>query len=320
MTTQTMPSHAEIQAERRKFIGGSDAAAVMGLSRYKTPLQLWAEKTGKIIPEDRSDALPIRLGHRLEQVVAELFMEETGKKVRRVPERRIHKAFPFICAQIDRVVEKEDADLECKTASGWKADEWEGAEIPQEYFMQCFHDLAVTGKDVHYIACLIGGNQDFAWKPVERDEAVIKELLEREDEFWRKYVIPGVPPPVSADDADTLYALHPKGDLAEAVELNDNLEKTINRYKEIGADGSGLLGALKEEKELLGNQLREALGDNALGILGKWNVSWKNQSTGTRLDTKLIQAEAPELYAKYGKTGETRVLRVAEFKPKKGGK
>ena len=93
------------QVEARKnYIGGSDAAAILGLSRYKTALEVWAWKTGQVVPDDISDKVYIKLGNKLEQTVAEFFMEETGKKVQRVNDTIFHPKYPFLGANIDRKV------------------------------------------------------------------------------------------------------------------------------------------------------------------------------------------------------------------------
>ena len=117
---------AGVSRDRRTFLGGTDAAAVLGLSRYRTPLQVWAEKTGALDEQNIDDKLHVKLGKRLEEVVAELYTEKTGKKVRRVNETLYHPQFPFLAANIDRRVVGEDTLLECKTTNSFKAKEFEG--------------------------------------------------------------------------------------------------------------------------------------------------------------------------------------------------
>jgi putative phage-type endonuclease len=179
--------------DRTKYLGGSDAAACLGLSRWKSPLAVWALKTGAIAEEDISDRLPVKLGVRLEEAVAELFEEQTGKVVNRVNRTITHPQYDFLRANIDRKVLKEDAILECKTTSAWKAKEWDGEEVPREYVIQALHYLAVTGAAKCYVAVLIG-NQDFKIKTVERDDKVIADLIRREVHFWNEFVLKNVPP------------------------------------------------------------------------------------------------------------------------------
>ncbi len=120
-------------SERTAYLGGSDAAAVLGLSRWSSPLTVWAIKTGQIVSEDKSDQLAIQVGNELEDAVCRLFTKRTGKKVARVNETIFHPKHPFLGANIDRRIVGEDSVLEAKTASGWKAKEWTGEDIPIEY-------------------------------------------------------------------------------------------------------------------------------------------------------------------------------------------
>jgi putative phage-type endonuclease len=157
-----------MKEDRSGYIGASDCAAVLGLSRFKTVLQVWAEKTGTVEPEDISEKLNVWLGNELEEIVAKKFTKDTGKKVHRVNDAYIHKNHDFIRCHIDRKVEGENAILQCKTASAWMAKHWEGEEIPQEYILQEYHELACSGYEKAYIAVLIGNN-DFKIKVLERD-------------------------------------------------------------------------------------------------------------------------------------------------------
>lgn len=260
---------------RVNFIGGSDAAAVLGLSRWKTPIQVWALKTGLLPEEDKTDSLPIEIGNELEDVVARLFTRRTGKTVHRVNETVFHPKYPFLGANLDRRVVGEDAILEVKTASGWKAREWEGQDIPQEYIIQVLHYLAVTGKDRGYIAVLIGGNQDFQWKVVERDEALISQIVAKEVEFWTKYVEPKAMPPlnmVKASDSATLYKLYPHADdEAEPVVLGDDAARLIESIQATYRDVCALEDSLERDR----NALKAMLGAKAVGLTNLHKVSWK---------------------------------------------
>lgn len=309
-----METVVERSVDRKDYIGGSDAAAVLGLSRYRTPLDVWAEKTGAIVRPDRSKELHIKLGHRLEQVVAELFCEETGLEVRRVRETQVHPRFPFLRAQIDRNIIKTSDILECKTTSSFNADQWKDEDVPSEYVVQCLHQLMVTGKDRCWIACLIGGNQEFVFKKIERDDELIDELERKEVAFWENFIVPKIMPAISASDAGTLLALFPNAETEDPITLPAEVETSARRIKEIGSDKTGLIGALLEEQDKLKNEIRALVGEAAIAVVGKFKVTWKNQSTGVRLDTDRIKLEAPEVYEKFGKAGSTRVLRITEAK------
>lgn len=293
--------------ERIKFIGSSDAAAACGMSRWKTPLQLWAEKTGQIEPEDISGKLHIKLGNRLEQVVAELFMEETGKKVHRVNETITHPNFPFLCANLDRRVVGEDAILECKTAGAWAGKEWSGEEIPSEVIVQVMHQLAVTGKSYGYAAVLIGGNQDFKWKRVDRDPILISQIIQRETDFWLKYVEPKVMPAIiKAGDSETLESLFPGG-IEKEIELDSEGDQLAQNVKAMQADYMNLKDMIEADK----NKLKKMLGNHNVGTTANYKISWKPQKS-RRLDIDSLREKEPELCDEYTTETSTRVMRITE--------
>lgn len=257
--------------ERIGYIGASDAAAVIGMSRWKTPLQVWAEKTGLIEPDDLSENLAVELGNELEPFVATKFSKITGKKVEVCPETIYHPEHRFIAANIDRRVAGENAVLECKTASAWKAKEWEGEEFPPEYVIQVWHQLAVTGAEVGYLAVLIG-NADFKIKEVRRDEKVIKDLIAREVKFWTEFVVPKVPPSVKAKDSNTLLALFPNADTEEPISLSDEANATAELLEGMERDHRALGAQIEEQK----NRIKIMLGKAKCGTTGLWEFKWSN--------------------------------------------
>ena len=295
--------------DRMDGLGGSDAAAVCGLSRWKTVLALWAEKTGQVQSKD-DPSLAKTLGTRLEEVVAELFTEQTGKKVARVNDRITHPRYPFIHGRIDRKVVGEDAILECKTASAWKAKEWEGEEIPREYILQCYHYLSLrpAWKKI-YLAVLIG-NQNFKWKEIERDDKIIADLTMREIDFWENFVVPKImPAQLTSKDAETLYALYPLAESGSEITLDDTINQQIESRNAMIQD----VKALEAQIEKAENEIKAALKDKELGRSEQWIVTWRNQVT-RRLDTGLLKEQKPELYQQYLKDIPSRVLRIKEMK------
>lgn len=289
--------------DRKGFIGASDAAAVLGLSRWQTPLGIWAEKTGQIEHEEL-DSEAAELGTYLEEYVARRFTKLTGKKVNRVNEPQVHPVYPFLTCQIDRRVVSEDALLECKTASAWKAKEWGGEDIPREYIIQVMHQLAVTGKQIGYIAVLIG-NQDFKVKKIERDEKTINELVKKEVAFWNDYIVPKIMPGiVTKNDAETLYELFPLAQEGTVKDLGDSAAAIIESRNALIQDKIQLEGEIEKQE----NELRLMLGENESGTAGKWKITWKNQ-TQRRVDTKSLPQE---IYEKYSKVITSRILRIKE--------
>lgn len=298
--------------ERLGYIGASDAAAVLGLSRWSTPLEVWAEKTGQVPPKDLSENLAVEVGTELEDLVAKLFSKRTGLKVRRANETRIHKVHPFLAANLDRLIEGTDEILECKTASGWKAKEWEGEDIPQEYVIQVMHQLSVTGKRRGHIACLIGGNADFRYKVVERDEQAIKAMVEKEVYFWKTFVEPRVmPTTITKNDSDILGQLFPMGADEEPVQLGEEADRLLDLLEGYEADAKALEGQIDQTK----NEVRALLQDKQVGVTGRWKVTWRDV-VSRRIETARMKKEAPELYLAWSAESKARQLRTSKLKKK----
>ena len=289
---------AEQRAERTAYIGSSDCAAILGLSRWSSPLKVWAEKTGQLPIEDKSDLLHIEVGNELEDLVCRLFTKRTGKQVRRVNETLVHPQYDFIRANIDRRVVGEDEVLEAKTASGWKAKEWAGEDIPQEYILQCLHQLACIPKMKRAkLAVLIGGNQQFVIKTVERDDKLIADIVKREVQFWREFVEKKIMPiQITKSDGETLYALFPSGLDGDPVELGDEADKIVDLRAAALAD----MKVLKGNLEQFDAQIKAMLKDKAVGVTDKYRITWKDQ-----------QRAGYEV-----KPAKMRVLRVTEIKSK----
>lgn len=137
MTVKEMETSNDNWLKLRKAgIGGSDAAAILGMTPWKSPYQLWLEKTGEVEAEDISTKEVVHFGHVLEQVVADEFCQRADKLVRRCGVYRM-KDYPFIQGSFDRLLVGEDAGLECKTTNSFARNEWDEGKIPPAYYVQC---------------------------------------------------------------------------------------------------------------------------------------------------------------------------------------
>jgi putative phage-type endonuclease len=291
--------------DRKGFIGGSEIAAVMGLSPWKTPLQLWLEKTGAIEPKDLSDNEAVQMGNELEETVARLFTKRSGKEVRRSPKQYIDKEFSFMRCQVDRLVTGSDELVECKTASLRKEKDWSGDEIPADYILQVQWQLMITGRSIGWIAVLIGG-QKFLFKQIKEDVELQATMREAADKFWSMVESKQAPMAMLGDD-DALLALYPKNN--EELALMNDMETAVARRMELIAQ----INDLTDEKELIEIQLKEIIKDQ-LGIkTDRYKITWKEQSS-SRVNIDALKADG--LYEKYLKTGSTRVLRVSLNKEK----
>lgn len=309
-------SHNDVITNRHLYIGGSDIASIMGLSRWKTPLRLWCEKTQKLPAPDLSNVEAVEMGTELEQFVADMFTKRTGKTARRSPKVYQHKDYPYMVAHIDRLITGTDELLECKTCSIFKKEEWENDDIPQEYILQVMWYLGITGRKIGHIAVLIGG-QCFKYKQIEFDKELFDQMVECAKEFWQ-HVQSDTPVSLIAEDDETLkelYGSHTDVMIelmptdAASLQAIENFETAVAHLQELKMHKSNLDDEIKEEETKIKNIMKDNLGIKT----PKYVVTWKAQNK-TSLDTKTLKAEKPEIYEQYSKTSSYRVMRITKNK------
>ncbi|MDE7246341.1 MAG: YqaJ viral recombinase family protein [Lachnospiraceae bacterium] len=288
---------------RKTGIGGSDAGAVCGLNPYSSAMKVFYDKTSGDVEEQESEA--IRIGHDLEEYVAKRFTEATGLKVRRSNYMYRSKENPFMIADVDRFVIGEDAGLECKTASAYNADKWADGNIPLHYMMQCYHYMAVTGKRVWYIAAVILG-QAFIYRKLVWDEGLIKDLIKAESDFWHNHVLTGqIPPPDGSRACDEVIAQYfhtaKKTAAIELVGFDEKLERRRDILKTIAE--------LETEKKQIEQEVKLFMGEHELARSEHYRISWGNVDS-TRLDTRRIREERPEIYQDYATVSHSRRFEV----------
>ncbi len=292
-STENMP-YEEWLEHRKLGIGGSDASVVCGISRYKSPVELWLDKTGQLPSQEAGEAA--YWGTQLEPFVRAEFTKRTGIEVSQVKQLLQSEEHPFMLANLDGICEVPDVGtcvFEAKTASAYKAGEWENS-IPDEYMCQIQHYMAVTGYKGTYIAVLIGGNT-FRWKFVERDEELISMLIELEADFWN-HVEDGTPPPLDGSDASKQFLSErfPSSKPQSHITLPDTAAVLLAQYDEACEQ----LEIVAEQKQEAENLLKEMMGENEVGTAGGRVITWKSVAQ-ERLDSKTLKAEHPALYKKY---------------------
>lgn len=314
MAVQTI-SHQDVTTNRHEYIGGSDIAAIMGMSRWKTPLKLWTEKTQKLPAPDLSNVEAVEMGVRLEQFVADLFSVKTGKNVRRAPKLYAHPIYPYMVAHVDRLVTGTDELLECKTCSVFKKDEWENDDIPQEYILQVMWYLGITGRKIGHIAVLIGG-QSFKYKQIEFDQELFDQMVEAAKEFW-EHVQNDTPPAIMADDDETLKELYgehndfmielfPEDE--KTTEATMAFEEKVAYLQEIKAH----IKSLEDEKKEIETGIKDIIKDN-LGIkTPKYVITWKLQKGQISYDKEAMQNDG--VFAKYASQSTFRRLYISNNK------
>lgn len=284
-------SHDEWLKDRRKGLGGSDVATVLGLNKWRSPYQLWLDKTGQIDIE-LSDSEPAYWGNILEEVVAREFQERTGKRVRRRNHVFVHRDHPFLRANIDRDVVGENAILECKTANAHLAKDWEGEEIPLAYICQVQHYMNVLNRDYAYIAVLIGG-QKFLWKRIERDQELIDLITERLVHFWTVNVEQMIEPEIDGSEATTNFIKTLTQEIDDnEVTLSSEYDELIESQKQIKAT----IKDLKIESDKIDNQLKLIMKDrNATVAITPRNIITFKEQTRTSMNRKAVEERYPEI-------------------------
>lgn len=294
-------------ALRRKTIGGSDAAAIVGLSRYSTPYTIFMDKTGRL--PDKPDTEAMRLGRDLEDYVAKRWQEATGKKVRRVQAMLYNPLYPFAHADVDRMVIGEDAGLECKTTSTLDVKQFHGVEFPEKYYAQCVHYMAVTGAKRWYLAVLVFGRGFFEFT-LERDQMEIDALMAAEDGFWNGYVERDTPPPPDGSQATTDALQVVYADSRDEERDLFGRETMLDEYMQLKRQKRAIDDRLGE----IENYLKEDLQEAERGRCGAYTVSWKSQQRSTFQPKAFAQAYPNIDLTPFYKTSSTRPFKVMEKK------
>lgn len=259
----------EAWLEARK-LGSSDAAAICGLNKWRTPYQVWAEKTGVAAPVEQNEAM--RWGQLLEPVIASEFGDRTGLMPRKNDKLFCSAGHDYLTATPDYFVMEEGVQglVECKNTSVYQASDWETG-IPDAAHIQVMHQLAVTGLTYAYVVGLVGGNK-LVWHRIERDEAIIHALIGKLEAFW-ELVKTKTPPPLSSGDSDTMSALYPESTSGKHTVLSQSYAALCQDY---------LVAKLREKAatdcvDELAARLKAEVADAESARAGKYEITWKTQ-------------------------------------------
>ena len=284
-------NHQEWLDARRKGIGGSDAGAILGVNKYKTPLDVYLDKTGQAPEIEDNDAM--YWGRALEDIVAYEYAKQTGKKVRRNNSILVHPEHKFMLANLDREIVGEPGILEIKTAA--RADDWGepgSDEVPESYLAQVMHYMAVTGAQFADIAVLIAGRK-FQTYTIQRDDQLIEHMIDVERDFWENNVYRLVPPDAKTmADLNNRWRVDSGAALVASVELHQKikfLQALRDKEKQIQEERKELEFMIKEEMA----EMSEILDDQ-----GNRLVTWKARQS-KRFDTKKFRENHADLADQY---------------------
>lgn len=319
---------------RRKGIGGSDVAAIFGVSPFRTMKDLYFDKTG-VVPEtpDESSWVAMEYGHRLEELVAKIFTYKTGLKTYADRNMYAHPLFPFMQANVDFFIRLPDGSkgiLECKTTSFMNRDSWADGAVPYMYELQVRHYLAVMNLQTAYIACLYGNNDaQFVYQKIERDLDVEEDIIAREKAFWKGNVKANIPPPYVEETELVLRSIRKYLKAADrkaaGITLDASLKDNLSKYLELSGQKKILAAQTRKlEKEMhglsipvieqMGPACKAACSDSGESYQVTYNPVYKTSITGENL-MKLKESH-PDIYEEYATTTESRRFSVEKEKAK----
>lgn len=290
-----------------KGIGGSDAAAIMGMDPYRSPLDVYLDKTGQLPPAE--DNPKMKAGRMMEEVIAQMWADETGGTIRRDNKIRQHPELPYILGNIDRTVVNDFRGLgilECKNTTSLRLNHAQagGHDCIPAHRIQVLHYMLVTGATWAEIAYLVDG-WELVRVPVARDETAIGILLTAEILFWQNHVEKGIPP--EAKTVADIVMLFPRSETGKTVEATIEIAMQLNQLREIKQQ----IAALEKEEESLAEGIKIFMADaEILTGNGEALATWKSAKDALTFDRKKFQAENPGLYAQYCETvpGSRRFL------------
>lgn len=305
-----MSTRADWLEWRRCGIGSSDAAAIAGMSPWKSPFALWLEKTGQI-RERVEESEAMRWGTLLEPVIADEVERRTELQI--VDRQRcIEDPYePWRRATLDGIVVAPSdrsqplGNYEGKTTSALRwAFDW-SAGMPDHYQLQVQHALAVTAMPKAWVSCLIGG-QTLRVFEVERDEAAIELLLSMEREFWARVEgrLPAPPVDGSSHTARALRQAFSEAAPGKVVDLAEDLRPTLTQLREAKATQR----VAERWATQAQNVLMAAMGDAEVAYLdGQEVITWREHEDH-RLDQKALRAAEPELAERFTRTKTVRTF------------
>jgi putative phage-type endonuclease len=289
--------------DRSTYLGGSDIAGILGLSPWRTPLDVYLDKVEGSRPIDEAKAKIFRRGTRMEPYILDLLTEEHGIQIVCRGQRYRDKTHAFIAAEIDAEAATGE-NIEAKSANQFAAKNW-GAEftdeIPVYYTAQAMHGMLVKPAPATIFPVLIGSD-DFRVYRVERDDETIAAIRDKEVEFWDRVQRRDPPQPSTVSDIERMFSR----DSGRTVQASDEIITVFNALK-----------SLKSKAKMLDSEIEDAerhiklyLGEAAILKFGAQQLcSWKSQEAN-RFDINAFRAKHPAIADKFTKTSTSRVLRL----------
>jgi putative phage-type endonuclease len=288
----------DFSLDRSKYLGGSDIGAILGLSRFRSPMEVWMEKTGEEVK--RLDSLPLRFGSFAEEFVASEYSRSTGFLLIHDESIYVHPEYSFMSAHIDRFVLEDSSSptriLECKTANPFSQSQWGEPgtdQVPLSYLCQCIWYMAIT--DIkHCDLAVLFGNSDFRIYEIQRDLELEALVIEKARFFWNEYVLKDTPPPVQSEaDCQTLFG---PGDPKKCTEAKAQTLELIQRLHILNDEIDKRQEEVSSIKQVVMSEMGEA---ETLTLKGRVLATWRAPKPSFKIDSKRLEAEHPDLVGTY---------------------
>jgi putative phage-type endonuclease len=298
---------------RMKGLGGSDMGAVLGVSKFKTPVDVFLGKMGQ--KQIFTNDLPLKFGTYMEAFVCNEYEARTQRSTIRHNRQLTSDKFPYLVGNVDRLVVPEgkriaatpqgriitDRGMEAKTASAYGGADWgdEGSdEVLPEYRIQCEVYMMLTGCSMWDLAVLIG-NHAFKVYEMKSDPELSLMIREAAIEFWEKYVLTKTPPPPTCER--DVARLFPNSREGRKLQADVQMRKLFEQLK---ASRAALAGA-EAASEAVEVAIKAAMGDAEELVDGSdVLVSWKSSAGRRSIDSKVLKAKYPEIFKEVSVTGD----------------
>lgn len=306
--------------ERKSGIGGSDCAAVLGLSKWRSPFEVYVDK---ITPPDEGEVDdgsgggdgPLYIGSMLEPFVRSEYAKRAKRVVTKPKAMLRHAKYPWLIANPDGIVKDSrgrfDYGWEGKVIGTAPDEEWgeEGSDqVPVDYLIQCQHYMLVTGLPRWDLSALIG-NRTVRTYVLNASPKLHEVIIDRTHDFWVNHVQARVAPLFST--ADEVRQLFTKARFQSPVQANDDVLVAINALSAVRAEIKRLEDEASRFEAVVLNHMGEH--DGLVGDDERVWATWKNQ-TRKNIDVKKLRDKYPQIAAACEKTTETRVFLLKEPK------
>ena len=308
-------------------VGGSDVAAIFGVSPWTTPLELWLIKKGRMKPPKKMNQDQLAMGHMLEPIAAEWYARKSGNHVYQDTGLYQHADHPYALANFDRrftrASDGEDGILECKSSTYHKADHWADGAIPLYYEMQLRFYLSVADVTHGAFSCIWGNNpeNDLAMPEIERDSAKEDMIFERLDEWiWslendKPPTMSGVSSSLAMESLARIYGASQPG--LPTIEFPRKYERSLRQIAMLQGKVRDCESEIKlYEREIEAHSVRiaELMKEHEHGILttttDKLLIDFVTKRT-KRPDSKALRTKYPSVYADVIKESQSRKVKVS---------